>query len=147
MTEFICETIWSWMLVCWKFLNHSFTTVSISVLVVDLFILYIYSWFSLKNVCLLRIHPFLLCHPFHWHMGFPGATSGKESVCQSRRCKTWVQSLGGKDPLEEGMATQFSILAWKIPWTEEPGGLQSIGSHRIGHNWSNFTYLAGIIGI
>ena len=41
-----------------------------------------------KNVCLLRIHPFLLCHPFHWHRGFPGDTSRKEPVCQSRRCKT-----------------------------------------------------------
>ena len=42
--------------------------------------------------------------------------------------ETWVQSLGWEDPLEEGMATHSSILAWKIPWTEEPGGLQSIGS-------------------
>ena len=41
--------------------------------------------------------------------------------------ETWVQSLAGDDPLEEGMATHSSILAWKIPWTEEPGGLQSIG--------------------
>ena len=40
----------------------------------------------------------------------------------------WVQSLGGKDPLEEEMATHSSILAWRIPWTEEPGGLQSMGS-------------------
>ena len=39
-----------------------------------------------------------------------------------------VQSLGGEDPLEEGMATYSSILAWRIPWTQEPGGLQSIGS-------------------
>ena len=43
------------------------------------------------------------------------------------------QSLGGEDPLEEEMATRSSILAWKIPWTEEPGGLQSIGSQRGGH--------------
>ena len=42
----------------------------------------------------------------------------------------WVQSLGQEDPLEEGMAIHSSILAWRIPWTEEPGGLQSIGSHR-----------------
>ena len=42
--------------------------------------------------------------------------------------ETWVQSLGGKDPLEEGMATLSSILAWRIPWTEEPGGLPSMGS-------------------
>ena len=40
----------------------------------------------------------------------------------------WVQSLGGEDHLEEGMATHSSLLAWKIPWTEEPGGLQSMGS-------------------
>ena len=41
---------------------------------------------------------------------------------------TWVQSLGWEDPLEKGMATHSSILAWSIPWTEEPGGLQSMGS-------------------
>ena len=41
--------------------------------------------------------------------------------------ETWVQSLGQEDPLEEEMVTQSSILAWRIPWTEEPGGLQSIG--------------------
>ena len=43
--------------------------------------------------------------------------------------ETWVQSLGWEDPLEEGMATHSSILTWRIPWTEEPGGLQSIGLH------------------
>ena len=42
----------------------------------------------------------------------------------------WVQSLGWKDPLEKEMATYSSILAWEIPWTEEPGGLQSTGSHK-----------------
>ena len=45
-----------------------------------------------------------------------------------------VQSLGWEDPLEEGMATHSSILTWTIPWTEEPGGLQSIRSQRVGHN-------------
>ena len=44
--------------------------------------------------------------------------------------ETWVQSLGLEDPLEEGMATHSSILAWRIPWTEEPGGLQSMGSQK-----------------
>ena len=48
--------------------------------------------------------------------------------------ETWVRSLGWEDPLEEGMATHSSILAWRIPWTEEPGGLQSMGSQRVGHN-------------
>ena len=47
---------------------------------------------------------------------------------------TWVQSLGREDPLEKGMATHFSILAWRILWTEESGGLQSMGSQRVGHN-------------
>ena len=41
--------------------------------------------------------------------------------------ETWVRSLSWKDPLEKGMATHYSILAWEIPWTEEPGGLQSMG--------------------
>ena len=45
-----------------------------------------------------------------------------------------VQSLGWEDPLEEGMATHSSILAWRIPWTEEPGGLRSIASQRVRHN-------------
>ena len=45
-----------------------------------------------------------------------------------------VQSLGGEDPLQKGMATLSSILAWEIPWTEEPGGLQSMGSKKTGHD-------------
>ena len=48
--------------------------------------------------------------------------------------ETQVQSLGGEDPLEKEMATHSSILAWRISWTEEPGGLQSMGSQRVGHN-------------
>ena len=48
--------------------------------------------------------------------------------------ETWVQSLGWEDPLEKEMATQSSILAWEIPWTEEPGRLQSMGSQRVGHD-------------
>ena len=48
--------------------------------------------------------------------------------------ETWVPSLVWENPLEEGMATYSSILAWRIPWTEEPGGLQSMGSQRVGHD-------------
>ena len=51
--------------------------------------------------------------------------------------ETWAGSLGWENSLEEGMATHFSILAWRIPWTEEPGGLQSIGSQRVGHDCSD----------
>ena len=46
----------------------------------------------------------------------------------------WVQSLGREDPLEEEMATHSSILAWEIPWTKDPGGLQSMGSQRVRHD-------------
>ena len=49
--------------------------------------------------------------------------------------ETWVQSLGQEDPLENEIATHSSILVWKIPWIEEPGRLQSMGSQRVGHNW------------
>ena len=50
--------------------------------------------------------------------------------------ETWVQSLGWKDLLEKEMSTHSSILAWKIPWMEEPGRLQSMGSQRVGHDWA-----------
>ena len=48
--------------------------------------------------------------------------------------KTWVRSLGWEDPVEEGMVTHSSVLAWRFPWTEEPGGLQSTGLQGAGHN-------------
>ena len=52
-----------------------------------------------------------------------------------------VWSLGGEDPLEECMATHFSVLAWRIPWTEEPGRLQSIGLQSFRHDWSNLAHM------
>ena len=48
--------------------------------------------------------------------------------------ETWIRSLGQEDPLEKDMATHSSTLAWRIPWTEEPGRLQSMGSQRVGHD-------------
>ena len=53
--------------------------------------------------------------------------------------ETGFQSLGWEDPLEKGMAAHSIILAWRIPWTEEPGGLQSMGSQRVGHNWATLS--------
>ena len=53
--------------------------------------------------------------------------------------ETQVRSLGREDPLEKEMATHSTILAWKIPWTEEPGGLQSMGLQRVGHDWATNT--------
>ena len=64
--------------------------------------------------------------------GLPWWLSVKESACQMQ--ETWVQSLGRKDLLEEEMATHSCILTWRIPWTEEPGRLQSMGSQRVGHD-------------
>ena len=66
-------------------------------------------------------------------------------VAQTVKClpttqETWVWSLGQEDLLEKEMATHSSIVAWKIPWTEEPGRLQSMGSQRVGHDWVTFTY-------
>ena len=55
--------------------------------------------------------------------------------------ETWVLSLSQEDPLEKEMATHSSILAWKTPWTEKPGGLPSMGSQRVGHNWVTNTWL------
>ena len=57
--------------------------------------------------------------------------------------ETWLQSLDWEDPLEKGIVTHYSILAWRIPWTEEPGGLQSIGSLR--HDWVTNTFIFAII--
>ena len=54
--------------------------------------------------------------------------------------ETWIWSLGREDPLEKGMATHFSILAWRIPWTEKPDGLQSMGLERVGHDWVTNTH-------
>ena len=64
--------------------------------------------------------------------GFPSGSEGKETSAMQ---ETQLQSLGWEDPLEKEMATHSSILAWRIPWTEEPGiGLQSMGSQRVGHD-------------
>ena len=66
--------------------------------------------------------------------GFPGGTSGKEPACQCRRHKKrWFHPWSGGSP-EEGMATHSSTDAWRILWTEEPVGLQSIGSRRVGYD-------------
>ena len=66
-------------------------------------------------------------------MGFPGGLAEKNPPAMQEPQEMQVRSLGQEDPLEQGMATQFSILAWRIPWTEEPGGLQCTGSQRAGH--------------
>ena len=70
-------------------------------------------------------------------MRFPGSSDGKESAYNAG---DRVQSLGREDPLEKRMATHSSLLAWRIQWTEEPGGLQPMGSHRVGHDRETSTF-------
>ena len=74
------------------------------------------------------------CRHTPYHLSYQGST-----CLQHRRHETWVRSLGWEDPLEKGMATHSSILAWWVPWTEEPGGLQITGSQRVGHDWRDLT--------
>ena len=64
-------------------------------------------------------------------VGVPGGSDGKDLPAL---LETWVRFLGWEDPLEEGMTTHSIILAWRIPWTEESGGPQSLGSQRVGHD-------------
>ena len=73
------------------------------------------------------------------HLVLPTALDGASLVAQRLKYlpamqETWVRFLGWEDPLEKEMATHSSILAWRIPWTEKPGGLQSMGSQRVGHD-------------
>ena len=70
-------------------------------------------------------------------MGFPGGSDGKESACSTGDLGSIP---GWEDPLEKGMATHSSILTWRIPWTEEPGGLQSMESQRVGHDCTTNTF-------
>ena len=76
-------------------------------------------------------------HPYLW--SFPGGSDGKEPSCNCKR----VQALDREDPLEKEIATHSSILAWRIPWTEEPGGLQSMGLQRVSDttDWLSTHYL------
>ena len=66
-------------------------------------------------------------------MGFSDGSEGRETACNAGVPGSIA---GWGDPLEKEMATHFSILAWRIPWTKEPGGLQSMGSQRVGIGWT-----------
>ena len=70
-------------------------------------------------------------------MSFSGGSDSKESACNEGDLGS---ILGWEDPLEKGMATHTSILAWRIPWTEEPGRLQSMGLQRVRHDWATFIF-------
>ena len=72
----------------------------------------------------------------YYPVGFPGASVVRNPPAMRETQETQVRSLGWENPLEKEMATHFSILAWKIPWTMEPGRLLFMGSQRVGHNWA-----------
>ena len=92
-------------------------------------------------------------------MGFPGGSAVKTPPAVKEMQETWVWSLGVKDPLEKQMASHYSILAWRIPWTGEPGRLQSMGLQRVRHDratkhtsidsfflFTIYIYLLGCVG-
>ena len=80
---------------------------------------------------------FLMYMYMHMYMASQVAPEGKESA-PARETRVWF--LDQEGPLEKGMATYSSILAWRTSWTEEPGGLQSVGSQRVGHDWMTNTH-------
>ena len=85
------------------------------------------------------------CAELIWHYLFKERASLVAQMVKNLPAmqETWVQSLGQEKPPEKGMATHSNILAWGIPWTEEPDGLQSMGLQRIGHNWVTNTHISG----
>ena len=79
----------------------------------------------------------------HWaHDGFPHGPNDKQSACSAG---DWVQSLGWEEPLGKGAASHSSILAWRITWTEEPGGLQCMGLQRVEKDWVTNTFTFPVI--
>ena len=90
---------------------------------------------QLLNVTLQHHYSVLSAQIHLVYTQFPGGASGIESSCQCRKCRrSWVRALGWEDSLEEEMAPHTRILAWKIPWIEEPGRLQFTGSQRVRHD-------------
>ena len=79
---------------------------------------------------------------FPHFMSFPCGTVVKNPSASAGDAKTWVWSPGQEDSLEKEIATCSNILAWKVPWTEEPGRLQSMGSQRVRPNWAHISYIA-----
>ena len=103
---------------------HSFIELDKAVVHVISFVSFLWLWFS-------------FCWPSDGYVASLVAQRLKHLPAMK---KTWVRSLGQEDPLEKEMATHSSILAWRIPWMEEPVGLQSMGSKRVRHDWTTNTF-------
>ena len=102
------------------------SVMSVIVSYIPRFFSLMHCYFSVSKMCLTLLNPM--------NCSMPGCLALHYLL--PAMWETWVWSLGWEDPLEKEMATHSSILAWRIPWTEEPGGLQSTGSQRVGHNWA-----------
>ena len=89
---------------------------------------------TVMNTAKVRSLSYNLAESRMYARGSPGGSAVNNLPAKQESQEMWVQPLGQEDPLEEGMATPSSILAWRIPWREEPGSQQSIGSHRVRHN-------------
>ena len=93
---------------------------------------------EIMNKAAINIHVQIYVGPYIFN---PGGTNGRQPNCQCRRPKRcWFNAWVRKIPLEEGMATCSSILAWRIPWTEKPVGLRSIGLQRVRHDWGDLAW-------
>ena len=93
--------------------------------------------FGCLVIALLRLNSELPICPFLARVGASRVALVKKLLANAGDKEMRVQSLGWEDPLEEGMATHSRFLAWRIPWTEEPGRLQSIGVHRVEYDWND----------
>ena len=109
-------------------------------------------WYPWSPCCPRTLKSFLHHHSskasFLWcsaSLSFPGGSAVKNLLAIQKPQETWVWSLGGEDPLEEGMATYSSILASGIPTDGGPGWLESIGPQRVGHDWSNLARMHSLL--
>ena len=98
-------------------------------------LMYINRWMN-KESCNIDIQTHTYTHT-DTYRGFPSGLAVKNPPAMQ---EMWEIHLGWEDPLEKAMATYSSILSWRIPWTEKPSGLQSMGSHRVGHGWSDLVH-------
>ena len=86
------------------------------------------------------IYIYIYTHIYICLVDFQGGASGKEPVCKAGDIRDSGLNPSREDPLEEGIVAHSSILVWRIPWTEENGGLQSIGSQKVRHGWSDLAH-------
>ena len=90
----------------------------------------------------MNLQSLFLSSSYTWLRGFPSGSMVKNLPTKRELQEKWVRSLSQEDPLEEDTATHSSILAWKTPWTEEPGGLQFMGSQKVEYDWSDLACTA-----